>query len=238
MKFVLQYIFVLSMMAAVTLTGLPSAAAESLFESYADRSSEALKSETAEMSESLRETFNEADIAEKQRQIDFADYYANFKKLVRYGAKLANYSDYEENLLFARDKELFRGLPEEKEAKAGDAATDRQAFIKEKYQKMKSNIEEEIDTYVDLINISLDACEIMSDNDLSGFMDSLDNQETIRRYLAQSEAYAKFTDRYKRLSADWPSLARRISAQVNRWQPQAPGANDPIIDPEVTEAVL
>lgn len=229
-----QYITALSILAAAMIAaGQAPAAAESLFETYANRPAEELRPETTEMGKELRETFNEADIARKQRQIDFTDYYANFKKLLLYGGKLANYANYEENLIFARDKAIFRSLPEDR-----DPAANRETYVNEKYRKMKNNVKEEIDTYKDLIHISLDACEIMSHNDLSGFMSAANNQTVIRRYLEQSKTYADFAERYSRLKSDWPDLAGRISAQIKLWQTETPKADAPIIDPELTEAIL
>ena len=72
--------------------------AESIYDQYTSMPKETLEAETSEMGKNLRKVFNEKSVEEYQRKIDFADYYANFKKLVLYGVKLANYTDYEENL--------------------------------------------------------------------------------------------------------------------------------------------
>ena len=44
-------------------------------------------------------------------------------KLVFFSNKLSTYSDYERDLAFARDKEIFKGLPEEPEAKSSTTAS-------------------------------------------------------------------------------------------------------------------
>jgi len=211
--------------------------AEPLYDQYLNTPKETLKQETTQMSEALRKTFSEGSIERSQQRIDFADYYANFKKMVLYGAKLANYADYEENLAFARDKELFKSLPSSDASKPA-GSLDQKAFVKDKYEQMKVNVSEEIDTYQDLITISLNACEIMTANDLSGFSGTKENQDTIRRYLDESEAYQVFSQRYERMEKNWPNLADRISRQITFWE--APGRlpDDPIIDPTLTGAIL
>lgn len=214
------------------------AGAESLYDQYLNMPKETMDAETAEMGKNLRKVFNEQSVEEYQQKIDFADYYANFKKLVLYGAKLANYNNYEENLTFAKDKEIFKGLSDSGDEAGSDNGYERKAFVNEKFDQMKGNIQDEIDTYLDLILISLDACEIMSRNDLSGFTESDRNRETINRYMVESEAYSKFSDRYDRLNDGWPEIAGRISKQVKLWQEAAPSGSDPIIDPKITEAIL
>lgn len=213
------------------------AGAESLYDQYLSTSRETLEAETADMGKELRNTFNEASVEEYQQKIDFADYYANFKKLVLYGAKLANYNDYEENLIFAKDKELFKGLAQG-EGNVADSAGERRNFVNDKFEQMKGNIQDEIETYKDLIVISLDACEIMSRNDLSGFTESDANRRTIQSYMTESDAYNRFDERYDRLNDGWPDIAARISRQVQLWRESAPSGSDPIIDPEITEAIL
>ncbi len=224
--------------AVVAILAVPSAMAESLYEQYTNKPIETLDSETAEMGKNLKKVFNENSVEQYQRKIDFADYYSNFKKLVLYGAKLANYNDFEENLTFAKDKEIFKGLAVDKAGNSDKNGRQKKSFVNEKYEKMKVNIGDEIDTYLDLITISLDACEIMEKNDLSGFIESSRSQETIRRYLDESDAYKKFSERYERLNKGWPDIAGRISRQVSIWEPAAASGSDPIIDREIAEAIL
>lgn len=214
-----------------------AAGAEPLYDQYLNTPKETLKKETTEMSDALRKTFSEGTIERSQQRIDFADYYANFKKMVLYGAKLANYADYEENLAFARDKELFKSLSSA-EASRPVGSYDQKAFVQDKYEQMKVNVGEEIDTYLDLITISLNACEIMSANDLSGFSGTRENQDTIRRYLDESEAYQVFSQRYERMEKTWPDLAARISRQITFWEAPGKLPDDPIIDPTLTGAIL
>jgi hypothetical protein len=229
------FLLVVGLMAIFMVT---SAGAESLYEQYTNMPKETLDAETSEMGKNLRNVFNEQSVEEYQQKIDFADYYANYKKLVLYGVKLANYNDYEDNLIFAKDKEIFKGLS----AAEGETDTgknnERKAFVNEKFDQMKDNIQDEIDTYLDLIIISLDACEIMSQNDLSGFTQSDKNQATINRFMNESEIYSKFTKRYDRLNNGWPEIAARITKQVKLWQVAAPSGSDPIIDRTITEAIL
>lgn len=215
--------------------------AQPLYEQYLNTPSQTLQEETSQMGRELRNVFTENRIQRSQQRIDFADYYANFKKLILYGAKLANYADHEENLAFARDRELFRGLSsaQERAVAASTGAYDRKAFVQEKYEKMKVNVAEEIDTYMDLIIISLNACEIMSANDLSGFTRARKSRDTILRYMDESEAYQVFQQRRDRLENTWPDLARRISDQVDFWESKGRRSpEDPIIEPNLTGAIL
>lgn len=222
----------------MAISMVTSVNAESLYEQYTNMPKETLDTETTEMGKNLRKVFNEKSVEAYQMKIDFADYYANLKKLVLYGGKLANYNDYEENLTFAKDKEIFKGLSvAEGETKTGKDY-ERKAYVNEKFDQMKDNIQDEIDTYKDLILISLDACEIMSQNDLSGFTQSDKNQETINRYMNESEIYSTFCERFDRLNNGWPEIAGRISKQVKLWQAAAPSGSDPIIDRKITEAIL
>lgn len=239
MKRNIQYFSRLLLVTAIMAIFLvTSAGAESLYDQYLNTPKETLDAETTEMGKGLRKVFNEKSVEKYQQKIDFADYYSNFKKLILYGAKLANYDDYEENLTFAKDKEIFKGLATtEKEAAAGNDY-ERKAFVNEKFDQMQGNIQDEIDTYLDLILISLDACEIMSQNDLSGFTGSDKNQKTIRRYMDESEIYSKFNERFERLSNSWPGIAGRISKQAKLWQEGVPSGSDPIIDRTITEAIL
>ncbi|NOY69158.1 MAG: hypothetical protein GXP53_06650 [Deltaproteobacteria bacterium] len=207
--------------------------AGSLFEQYANKTAAGLDAETADMGKQIREVFTERSINGYQRKIDFADYFANFKKIILYGAKLANYGEYKTDLLFARDKEIFMDLPD---APKGDKA-EQADYADKKYEEIKKNVKEEIDTYVDLIGISLDACEIMANNDLSGFTANEENRNRIRTYLLESEAYRKFSSRVDRLKKGWPDIERRISLQVKQWTPAPKNPDDPLIDTAITGAL-
>jgi hypothetical protein len=212
-----------------------------LYDKYLNTPNEELKNETSQMGRDLRSTFNESSIQRSQQRIDFADYYANFKKLVLYGGKLANYADYEENLSFARDRDLFRGLSsvESRNGESAGGNYDRNAFVNQKHETMKVNVIQEIETYTDLIIISLNACEIISANDLSGFSTARESKDTILRYMDESQAYQVYESQFNRLESSWPDLARRISNQIAFWEAQGrrmPGV--PIIDPLVTGAIL
>jgi len=216
----------------VLLMGLDVNAA-SLFEQYANKSKSDLEAETTAMGKELKNTFNEKSVNKYQQKIDFADYFANFKKLVLYGGKLGNYGNYEKDLSFAKDNETFKGLPD---AKAG-VAVDRKEFIEEKFGKMKVNVEDEIATYVDLIQISLDACEIMASNDLSGFMDDEDNRDKISDFLTKGKSFQDFEDRQKSLQTGWPNLAARIIYQIDKWKAPPKDMDAPLIDRAITGAL-
>lgn len=152
---------------------------ESLFKSYTDKTAEDLKTETRAMSDKIRVKFSQADVEHAQQKIDFHDYASNLKKLIIFGSRLASYADYEADLKFARDNELFKGLPD----KEKEAPENKARFVREKYEKMQHNVKDEIDAYKDLILMSLDSCEMLAANDLSGFAADLGAQQKMQVFL-------------------------------------------------------
>ncbi len=64
------------------------------------------------MSKDIRNRFSIRSVENAQQKIDVYDYFSHFKKMLVYGAKLGTYAAYETDLAFARDNELFKGLPE------------------------------------------------------------------------------------------------------------------------------
>lgn len=224
--------------AGILLTGVNiSAAGDSTFEFYAKTSSEILRTETGEMGAKLRKVFSQQAIKTQQQKIDFAEYFSHLKKTVLYATKLANYSEYENDLRFAKDNEIFKGLPEEPgNTRKNDPPVDRKEFVRNKYDRMKKNIREEIETYDDLILLSLDTCETLIENDLSGILDDSGNQEKIVAYI-RSESYRKYITKKKQFRQGWPALANRISAQLDMWGPKPPSMEDPILDPRIVGAI-
>ena len=214
-----------------------AAAGNSLFEYYTKTTPETLKAETGEMGAKLKTAFSQNSIKSKQEKIDFSEYFSNLKKSVLYASKLATYSEYVTDLRFARDKEIFKGLPdEEKTYGKSTPPLDRKEFVTNKYGKMKKNVEEEIETYNDLILFSLDTCETLTENDLSGILQDPYNHGKVRNYIRGDE-YRSYEAKKERLNQTWPELLGRISAQFAVWEPRPASPHDPIIDPKIIGAI-
>jgi hypothetical protein len=212
-------------------------ASETSYEFYSNADQETLNLETKEMGGQLRQMFNQQDVASKQRNIDFAEYFSNLRKLVFYSNKLSTYSDYERNLTFARDKEIFKGLPEEPEQKNYSTVSfDRKEFTDTKYDRMKKNVQEEIATYQDLIMLSLDGCQSIIANDLTGIMLFPGYQTRVERFMNNKD-YKLYGERKNMLNQTWPELVTQIDTQFSYWQDKPPALDDPIIDPTITGAL-
>lgn len=221
----------------LTLFVIQWAAAGSLYEYYTSVSTKTLKSETGEMGRQLSSAFGQSGISSRQQRIDFAEYYTNLKKLVLYASKLSTYSEYKKDLLFARDNEVFKGLPDESSSpKENGPQFDRKDFVKKKYGEMKKNVEEEIETYVDLIQLSLDACETLTRNDLSGFVEDKKYQGQIADFK-QGMEFRGYLAKRSRLAGTWSPLAARISNQLALWGPRPASPDDPLIDRKITGAI-
>ncbi len=213
------------------------AAAGSLYEYYTSVSTKTLKTETKGMGKELSATFNQKGISSRQQKIDFADYYANLKKLVLYSSKLATYSEYGKDLRFARDNEVFKGLPMETNTHGKNGPQlDRKDFVNKKYGEMKKNVEEEIETYVDLIKLSLDACETLTQNDLSGFAEDKKHQSRVVSFKRGKE-FRDYLKKRDRLAERWPLLAARISNQLSLWDPRPASPDDPLINTKIAGAI-
>lgn len=206
---------------------------QSLFEEYTNRSQEDLAAETRTLSVKIRDTFSQGAMDRAQQKIDYHDYLANLKNILLYAGKLATYAEYEKDLKFARDNELFKGLPDEREETAGVSAD----FVKKKYEKMAENVGDEIDTYRDLILMGLDTCESLVNNDLSGFTRSRGTAGGLRRFIATNPACKKYMTLQDRLSGAWPDLGSRISRQLSLWAEKGSAPEDPLIDPVLTKAL-
>ena len=211
-------------------------ASENLFDHYTNATTETLSAETSEMSTNLRAVFSQDSINKQQQKIDFAEYLANLKKTVLFANRLAVYSEYETDLRFARDNEVFKGLPEVNPAGTNGSQLDRKDFVKNKYGRMKKNIEEEIETYEDLILLSLDTCETLTTNDLSNILGNENHRVKISKFM-QGEDYRKFQTRRAGFRERWPELESRMSAQFTPWLPKPPSPDDPIINPNIVGAI-
>ena len=150
--------------------------------------------------------------------------------------RLAVYSEYETDLRFARDNEVFKGLPEVSPAGANSSQLDRKDFVKNKYGRMKKNIEEEIETYKDLILLSLDTCETLTTNDLSDILGNENHRIKISKFM-QDEDYREFQTRRAGFGERWPELESRMSVQFAPWLPKPPSPDDPIINPNIVGAI-
>lgn len=206
---------------------------ESLFKTYSNMSEQQLKSETRTMSGQIRDQFRQGDMEAAQQKIDFYDYMANLKKLLLYGSRLATYSDYENDLEFARDNERFKGLPEAET----DDAQQRSRFVDEKYKRMQVSVSDEIETYEDLIRMSLDSCEMLASNDLSGFAEQENARQRVRIYFETSRDFNEYMAKKEALAKRWPDLESRINRQIVMWSAAGPAPDDPVINPEITQAI-
>jgi hypothetical protein len=206
---------------------------DSLFKEYTEKSRQELMDETQAMSKEIKNKFNQKSMETAQQKIDYYDYFSSLKKLLLYSGKLSTYAEYDQDLKFAKDNELFKGLPEDQEEKAEFT----QRFVNEKYKKMQENVKDEIQTYEDLILISLDSCELLSANDLSGFVASRGPRQRIQLYLENSKDYQLYLGKKERLAKTWPMLESRIKQQISLWHEKGLDPEDPIIDRKITEAI-
>ena len=207
---------------------------QSLFKDYTEKSQQDLIEETDKMSAQIVTKFNQQSMEITQKKIYFYDYFSNLKKLVLYGAKLATYAEYEQDLKFAKQNELFKGLPE-KEIKGDNA--NRSRFANEKYKMMRTNIKDEIDTYKDLIQSSLDSCEHLSLYDLTESSMPEKDKDRIQYYFETSETFKNYLEKRGGLEKTWPLIGAGIKRQVNMWQEKGLDPKDPIIDIKITEAI-
>jgi hypothetical protein len=206
---------------------------QSLYLSYVEKSEEDLKQETKEMSKDIRNRFSISSVEKAQQKIDVYDYFSHFKKMLMYGGKLGTYADYETDLAFARDNELFKGLPETPDP----GETVKTDFVADKYERMTTDVENEIDTYTDLVLVSLDACELLAVTSFMGIDQSDLLRHKIRAFLNTGQVYEVFAEKQAAFARTWPGLSARITAQLQMWEIQGSGPDDPIIDPKITEAI-
>ena len=229
MKKLLLTAIALVMIVGIGSFKVNSVRAESLYEYYADASSTELEKETRIMGQELKQTFSQDNIHRNQQKIDFATYFTNLKKAVLYSGKLSTYSQYHEDLAFARDNEVFKGLPEDPRDQTSDKELrSRKEFVAEKYERTKLNVEEEIDIYIDLLTLALDVCESMSINDLSGFVTLEENQAQIVKWQ-HGDQYTAYLRTAVNLAQTWPEIEKRITDQCSLWQERPASPEAPII---------
>ena len=101
---------------------------------------------------------------------------------------------------------------------------------------MKKNVEEEIETYDDLIQLSLDVCETVTENDLSGILDNPAFRGKVKHFR-EGEAVKEFQAKQGRFNKRWTEISNRISAQFALWQPRPASPDDPIINPGIIGAI-
>ena len=116
------------------------------------------------------------------------------------------------------------------------APFDRKEYADTKYERMKMNVQEEVDTYQDLILLSLDSCQSIIANDLTGIMLYPDYQTRVQRFM-DSKDYQLFSERKNMMTEAWPELVAQIDVQFTYWQDKPPALDDPIIDPTITGAI-
>ncbi|HDS16745.1 MAG TPA: hypothetical protein ENN66_09115 [Proteobacteria bacterium] len=234
-KLLLMIILVFS--AGVSLAAANDAHAASLYEYYAEAALPELEKETGEMGGRLKQKFSQENIYNNQRKIDFATYVINLKKAVLYGTKLARYSDYKQDLDFARDNEVFKGLPEDSQDLAAlRTINTRRKFTQEKYLRTKINVEEEIDIYLDLLTQALDICEAMTNNDLSGFSDLEENRRIVKKWL-NGEQFSAYQAKAVDLGRTWPEINLRITGQCDLWRERSETPESPIINARLVDAL-
>ena len=212
------------------------AVGESLFDYYTNTPTETLYIEASDMNTNLRTVFSQGSVHKQQQKIDFAEYFSNLKKTALFATRLAVYSKYETDLRYARDNEVFKGLPEDIPSRNNGPPLDRKDFVKNKYGRMKKNIEEEIETYNDLILLSLDTCETLMTNDLSDILGNKGHRDKINKFM-QGEEYREYQTRRAGFRERWPELESRMSAQFAAWQPKPPSLDDPILDPDIVGSI-
>jgi hypothetical protein len=226
------------------LFGSQTVWAESLYEFYMNTPKETLQTETRQMSSDLKMKFTERGIVAKRQQILFSGYLSNLEKAVTYAAKIAPYSQYEEDLKYARDNEVFKVLAEEDVKRKTDSATearelkDRKKYAAKKIDQMEKNVEEDIDIYSAMIKVALDDCEdvFYSDLDSENFFTNENFINRINDFFA-SDAYVLYLERQKNFASRWPGLETRLRRQIELWGQAEVDAQQAIIDPAIVQAL-
>ena len=84
--------------------------------------------------------------------------------------------------------------------------------------------------------LSLETCENLTRQDLSGILDNNTYVDEMRDFL-HSETVQRYQKRQPQLTKRWPELNQRIDDQIALWQRPAVKANAPIIDAQIVEAL-
>ncbi len=198
-----------------------------LLEYYNTANQETLDSDTERIADNLKDAFNKKEIIRTENDLQFSRYYISFKNLILYANKLAGYTDYEENIKFGRDNELYRQLPVE-----GKLPKDKKMLISEKYNRLEQITVEEIDTYKEMMEISFNACEFYTENDFN-FFGNHRYKEVMENFL-QAERYQLFEQEKRALlEKDNGAYVKRIDRLIASWRQVPPTPDSPIIDPEI-----
>lgn len=224
---------------ALILAGMvPSGASaqQTLFEKYASASEEELNKETEELGAKIEKSFDAKDIDQKQAEIDFAEYSSNFKNLIYFGSRLTAYATYEEDLKFGKEKEIFKSIPEKPMAAGKNETLERKEFVRDKYEKMKENIQAELNTYGDMAEISLDVCRAKAEEAffIENVVDSPDFRDRIQKYF-RSKNFKTYSAKSNVLKTMKPVLADAIEKQVQIWKAPPRPPDSPIINPAVVD---
>ena len=191
---------------------------------FSNSTPEQKEEELKKIGEQLPVLFREKSIEKKQADIAFADYKANLRNLLLYSSRLANYYNYEELLEFLKINTRLGTLKEQDWTEA-----ERINYANNKYKQTKKNVEAEIATYEDFIDISLDAC-LARNNDFF-FKTKVVNEEEYQLKMEeffQSKVYKDYISSKDSLQKMKPKLVAKIDEVIAVWEkadttnPEAP----------------
>lgn len=222
---------------ALILSGMVpggASAQETFFEKYSNASVEQLNKETEELGAKIEKSFDDKNIEQKQAEIDFAEYYSNFKNLIYFGSRLTAYGTYEEDLKFGKEKEMFKSIPEKSMSAGKKETLERKELVQTKYDKMKENIQAEINTYDDMAKISLDVCRAKAEEAffIENVVNSTDFKDRIQKYFRSTD-FKTYSAKSDVLKAMKPVLAEAIEKQIQIWKAPPQPPDTPIINPAV-----
>lgn len=208
---------------------------DSLYQHYITTDNKQLDAESSRIRRGLRDIFNSNSISEKQQEVDFHQYLSALKKAVFYGTKLASYINYEEDMRFARDHELFQAIPQESTL-SPNLKNEKDTYLEHKYRRMNKNIQEEIETYIDEIKLNLDDCESLAGNGLNDFTANNNFRDKMAMYI-NSAAVQKLNKQRSGIESRWPETATRIFTQLQIWMPKDDAGDIAIINPNLIQAL-
>jgi len=232
-KLKISFFLVIGVIFILLLAGENTAWSQSLIEYYNSADKETLEQDTQKITKKLKTMFNPNDIAQNQAKIDFSDFFSNFKNLILYATKLANYHDYQENIKFGREREIYQVL-----SLKGEMETEKRSAINKKYDRLEEISQDEIETYKDMIETAFDTCELYTETTL--FKKPIFKEETFKQtmeeYLAGPE-FQEYCQKKALLEQNYPEYVDRISHLVLLWKGAPPAPTDPIINPEIVNAL-
>jgi len=225
------FLFFTTLFCGSTLQGQEKGSG-SLLEYYNTADKETLSKETNEMTENLKSVFSSKEIKATEAELEFSSYITNFKNLIRYMSKLTGYADYEKNIKFGRDREIYQVLPEE-----GKLEENRKLVIDEKYDRLETITKEEILTYQDTIESSFDACEIYTNTLFWGdkLFQNPKFKETMDDYFRDEMFQTYKKEERPILEKSHPEYVNRIDRLVSLWKEPPLKPHSPIIDPDIVE---